>query len=199
MIINRQIFLPIILAIFFVACSQNIANNNYENYQNKINGVVLIDDVYSNYPAQMFTPNAIFDTKLDIEKVQQTNKNVERILNSSSEWRYTPYRLGGTNKNKGADCSFFTQEIYKQVYGFNLSRSTKEQRLGGKKVSKSKLKAGDLVFFRTDGPFGLHVGIYLENNNFIHLSSKGGTRIQSLNVRYWNTRYLDARRYINAK
>ena len=134
-----------------------------------------------------------------IDKLYKTNKIVEAILYFSKDWRYTPYKLGGINKNKGADCSSYTQDIYKKLYNIKLERTTKYQRLGGKKVSKSKLKAGDLVFFRTDGPFGLHVGIYLENNNFIHLSSKGGTRIQSLNVRYWNTRYLDARRYINAK
>ena len=67
MIINRQIFLPIILAMFFAACSQNIANNYYEDYSVKQN-ITLIDDFYSNYPAQMFSPDAIYDTKLDIDR-----------------------------------------------------------------------------------------------------------------------------------
>lgn len=200
MIINRQIFLPIFLAIFFASCSQNIADLEYEEINSfKQNNIILIDEIYANYPAQMFEPNAIYDSKLNLELTKNPNKIIEKILIAAHSWRYTPYKLGGTNKNKGADCSSFTQDIYKNVYGINLERTTKYQRLGGEKVSKSKLKVGDLLFFKTDGPFGLHVGIYLENNNFIHLSSKGGTRIQSLNVRYWNTRYIEARRYVNAK
>lgn len=199
MIINRQIFLPIVLAIFFAACSQNIAEIQNELPYEEEDNIVLIDEFYTNYPAQMFSPDAIYDTKLKTNIKQDIKKEIKDILNATKSWRYTPYKLGGTDKNKGADCSYFTQEIYKQLYGISLERSTKYQRLGGKKIPKSNLKAGDLLFFKTDGPFGLHVGIYLDNNNFIHLSSKGGTRIQNLKVKYWNTKYIDARRYVNAK
>lgn len=185
--------MPILLATFFISCSKNVAIEN--NYEFLIEQEALIDEFYSNYPAQLFNPKAIYNSKLDIEKSYKYNEEVYNILKASKKWKYTPYKLGGTSSSKGADCSAFTKEMYKDLYNIKLERTTKYQRLQGKKISKKDIKTGDLLFFKTDGPFGLHVGIYLVNGSFIHLSSKGGTRIQSLSVAYWNKRFLEARRY----
>lgn len=112
----------------------------------------------------------------------------------ANEWKRTPYVLGGTTK-KGADCSGFTQSALAQL-NIRIPRTTKTQMGSGVKVSKSKLKTGDLVFFKTGrGPNGMHVGIYTSKGKFIHLSTKGGVKEVELNNSYWKARYIGARRY----
>lgn len=77
-----------------------------------------------------------------------------------------PYRYGGTSLTKGADCSGFTQSVYKK-FGVSLPRTSSEQRSAGKKVSGLKnAKAGDLICY-----YG-HVAIYMGNNKIVHASSK---------------------------
>ncbi|HEF9198864.1 TPA: C40 family peptidase [Campylobacter coli] len=126
-----------------------------------------------------------------------TNYNVDketRLRMIANEWKKTPYVLGGTTK-KGADCSGFTQSALAQL-NIRIPRTTKTQLGSGIKVSKSKLKTGDLVFFKTGrGPNGMHVGIYMSKGKFIHLSTKGGVREVDLNSSYWKNRYIGARRY----
>ncbi|HHT6883838.1 C40 family peptidase [Campylobacter coli] len=126
-----------------------------------------------------------------------TNYNVDketRLRMIANEWKKTPYVLGGTTK-KGADCSGFAQSTLAQ-FNTRIPRTTTKQLRLGIKVSKSKLKTGDLVFFKTGrGPNGMHVGIYMSKGKFIHLSTKGGVREVDLNSSYWKNRYIGARRY----
>ncbi|EOJ2288523.1 TPA: C40 family peptidase [Campylobacter jejuni] len=125
--------------------------------------------------------------------IYNTNKETKlKII--ANEWKKTPYVLGGTTK-KGADCSGFTQSALAQL-NIRIPRTTKTQLGSGRKVSKSKLQTGDLVFFKTGrGPNGMHVGIYTSKGKFIHLSTKGGVKEVELNSSYWKARYIGARRY----
>ena len=52
-------------------------------------------------------------------------------------------------------------------------------------ISKDKLKEGDLVFFKIDSKEISHVGIYLQNNKFIHATTKAGVMIDDLNEEYY--------------
>ncbi len=131
----------------------------------------------------------------------QSNYNINKNINKeiklrkiANEWKKTPYILGGVTK-KDADCSGFTQSALTQL-NIRIPRTTKTQLSSGMKVHKSDLKTGDLVFFKTGrGPNGMHVGIYINNGKFIHLSTKGGVKEVQLNQSYWKTRYIGARRY----
>ena len=40
-----------------------------------------------------------------------------------------------------------------------------------------------------------HLGIYLENGEFLHLSAKGGAKIASLSNSYWSPKFIKAVRY----
>lgn len=109
-------------------------------------------------------------------------------------WRGTRYRIGGTSK-KGVDCSGFMQVTFKELFGISLPRMTVDQAKVGRKVAKSELKAGDLVFFNTGrGPNGKHVGVYTANGQFLHASTRGGVIYSSLNSPYWSKTYWQARR-----
>ena len=93
------------------------------------------------------------------------------------------------------DCSGFTQYVYKH-FGYSLYRTSGEQRKNGIAVSKSELKAGDILCFEG------HVGIYVGKNSdgertFIHAESPStGVRISSLDQKYYTNSYICARRII---
>ncbi|GAB6038993.1 hypothetical protein JCM15519_35520 [Fundidesulfovibrio butyratiphilus] len=105
----------------------------------------------------------------------------------------TLYRPGGAEPATGFDCSGFTTWVYSKL-GINLPRSSREQFLEGHVVDKAQLRKGDLVFFGNKKRI-THVGIYLENNKFIHSSSSGDTvKISSLDDPAWVRKYSGARR-----
>ena len=135
---------------------------------------------------------------------KQASKHDFQILaalhKQQSLWSKTPYISGGT-KRSGADCSGFVQSVFSDSFALQLPRTTTEQMKGGKKlggrhINHAKLRAGDLVFFKTGrGALGYHVGIYLENGDFLHLSAKGGAKIASLHNSYWQPKLIQAVRY----
>ncbi len=96
-------------------------------------------------------------------------------------WQGTRYRIGGLSRN-GIDCSGFTLLTYKELFGLTLPRTAREQVKRGDKVSREALRAGDLLFFKT-GIFQRHVGIYLENQKFIH-AIPGATATRNLLCEY---------------
>jgi len=108
------------------------------------------------------------------------------------------YVWGGTNPNFGADCSGFTQYIYKQQ-NINLPRTALGQSQVGQRVEPSALQKGDLLFFLTDKKRGIpvtHVGMYLENGKFIHAASQNkGIIISSLGD--YANRFVEAKRVTN--
>ena len=95
------------------------------------------------------------------------NATEEKLRSASRKWQKTPYVLGGTSR-KGADCSGFTQTLMRE-FGILLPRMTKTQMASGIKVSKTKLRAGDLVFFKQAGDLMAYMWefILVEMNLFI--------------------------------
>lgn len=107
----------------------------------------------------------------------------------------TPYQYGGTTTN-AFDCSGFSSYIFEQ-FDIELARSSSSQAQLGKPIKKSELRAGDLVFFQTNGHSISHVGIYLENNQMIHASTNNGVEIRDINEQYYANTYVTARRVLN--
>lgn len=110
------------------------------------------------------------------------------------EWKGTPYRLGGTDKN-GIDCSAFVKEVFSKVYLVDLPRTTGTQMKTGKEIEYFEKTTGDLVFFKT-GVNTYHVGVYYENDNFIHASTSKGVMISNLNDAYWINSFIETRRIL---
>merc|ERR1711879_91991 len=114
--------------------------------------------------------------KMLVEQTAANSENKEEDLNQIlmdfyNEWKNVKYKLGGNSK-RGIDCSAFTQRIFKEKFDINIPRTTRTQVNIGKKIDKSELETGDLVFFKT-GLTDRHVGIYMGNGNFMHASIKG--------------------------
>ena len=76
-----------------------------------------------------------------------------------------PYVYGGTSLTNGADCSGFTQSVFRH-FGITLPRTSLSQRYAGRAVSYSEAQAGDLICY--DG----HVAIYLGNGRIVHASTE---------------------------
>lgn len=113
---------------------------------------------------------------------------VKKVLYSQfNDWQGVRYRYGGLSRS-GIDCSGFVYVTFKTKLGLDLPRTTALQTRLGKEINKSELKAGDLVFFKTTFQSG-HVGIFLENDRFLHVSERKGVTISRLNDNYWKSNY----------
>ncbi|MDO4697688.1 MAG: NlpC/P60 family protein [Pasteurellaceae bacterium] len=119
---------------------------------------------------------------------------IAQLNEYQQNWKGTRYLLGGTSR-KGIDCSAFMQVTFHDLFGIKLPRTTVEQAKIGKKVPKNAIKTGDLVFFKTGrGPNGKHVGIYVDNGQFLHASTKGGVIYSNIHSPYWAKTFWQARR-----
>ena len=137
-------------------------------------------------------------TSLQFKYALLLNAEVELISNLPlfsliDDWFGTRYRYGGESKN-GIDCSAFMQVMYAGIFGLTLPRTAREQYKVVRKVNRSFLKEGDLIFFNTTGGIS-HVGFYLMNNKFVHASSSEGVTISDLDDPYWSRKIVSAGRY----
>ncbi len=127
-------------------------------------------------------------------KTDLSNSGLVRngLITQFEEWEGTPYYYGGLSKD-GVDCSGFVYAVYLEQFGSIIPRTTGGQSGMGKEIPRSQLRPGDLVFFKT-GHKVRHVGIYYEQNQFIHASESKGVIISSLNNVYWRSKYWLAKR-----
>jgi lipoprotein Spr len=128
---------------------------------------------------------------LDMEVEEVRNINIFKVID---EWYGTKYKLGGNSKT-GIDCSALMQTFYTSLYNISIPRTAREQYVFSKKISRTEIREGDLVFFNTIGGVS-HVGMYLQNNKFVH-ASKNGVTISDLYEDYWLKHFVGAGRIEN--
>ncbi|MBI3502586.1 MAG: C40 family peptidase [Bacteroidetes bacterium] len=116
-----------------------------------------------------------------------------KLYSFVDDWAGAPYQYGGKSKS-GIDCSGFVSALYKNVYGKEFSGSAESMCRQCRKISSAALQQGDLVFFNIDSNGISHVGIYLQNNKFVHATVKGGVMINDLNETYYRKTFESAGR-----
>ena len=140
------------------------------------------------------------DSLPDAEKAPEKEpflprKEVGKLIATAKKYMGTPYRFGGTTP-KGFDCSGFVQFVFRR-HGFAIPRAADEQyRLGVRVKKRQELEPGDLVFFSTYEKGASHCGIYLGDDQFIHVSSRRGVRVDSLDDEYWKPRWYGGKHIV---
>lgn len=127
--------------------------------------------------------------------VPEQATNYPPVVNYALSLEGAPYRYGKASPEEGFDCSGFVQHVYAKQ-GVMLPRTVREMAVALPPVAKNDLHAGDLVFFDTIRNKASHVGLYMQNDQFIHAPSSraGSVQISSLNNVYWRKHFIGVRR-----
>lgn len=105
-----------------------------------------------------------------------------------------PYRYGGAAPG-GFDCSGLVQYAANGA-GIQVPRTAHEQLRAGMPISRGELRPGDLVFMHLAHK-ELHVGIVIDDQDFVHAPSTGGyVRIDRLSAPLYEKGFLSARRIV---
>ncbi len=101
----------------------------------------------------------------------------EAIASYALQFVGNPYVYGGTSLTKGADCSGFTQAVFRH-FGISIPRRSQDQARGGKGVSLGAMLPGDIIYYEN------HVALYIGNGKVVHASTaKTGIKTDRYNYR----------------
>jgi hypothetical protein len=95
----------------------------------------------------------------------------EAVVTEARKYLGVPYVWGGTDPDKGLDCSGLIQLVYKNL-GYEIPRVSYQQATAGTAVSGglANAKPGDILAFNS--PVS-HVGIYIGDGKMIHAPRPG--------------------------
>lgn len=127
------------------------------------------------------------------DKIRQ--QRIEAMIAEGKTFLGTPYKYGAKVGDTTAfDCSSFIAYLYGQQ-NISFPRVASDQAKVGMKIPYEEIARGDLLFFDTALNGNIeHVGIYLGNNEMLHVSTSRGVQITQL-FDYWQERYVVATRY----
>ena len=175
------------------AVTVHSSNNGWSNVSaNGVEGYVSTSYLSSTKPSTSGSSSSSSSNS-------STSVSVDKVLNFAHQQLGKPYVWGAQGPNS-FDCSGLIYYVYKNAANITLPRTSVEQSKFGTTVSKSNLKAGDLVFFDTNGPNNgavSHVGIYAGEGQLIHASSSNKKIVKvNMETSYWNNTYVVAKRVL---
>ncbi len=111
----------------------------------------------------------------------------KKIAEEAISWVGTPYAYAKCDKKEGTDCSGMVLRVYEDVLGYKLPRNSAKQAEFCEPLKKEEVETGDLVFFATgrDPDKISHVGIMVDDVNFVHASTKKGVVISRIDTPYY--------------
>lgn len=205
--IRKQFLLITMLTLGFTTLSLNLAYADNEIFDEPKEQIVAQQEQEETEQVDIEQLLEINEQQAEIQEQEQDKEEkqaeqvapadatkADKLISIAKSKLGSPYVYGSTGPSS-FDCSGYTSYVFRQI-GISLPRVASSQAYGAKKVAKSNLQKGDLVFFNTFGGIS-HVGIYMENGNFIHASSYGrGVTISNINDSYYGPRYVTAARYL---
>lgn len=94
-----------------------------------------------------------------------------RVADYALQFVGNPYVWGGTSLTNGADCSGFTQSVYRN-FGVNIPRTSAEQAHYGQEIPYEEMEPGDLICYSG------HVSMYIGDGRIVHAASaKSGIKV----------------------
>lgn len=97
----------------------------------------------------------------------EQEKNLgQKVVDYALQFVGNPYVYGGTSLTKGADCSGFVMNVYKN-FGISLPRTSSLQGNSGKYVNGlQNAKPGDLIWYSG------HIAIYMGDGKIVHAANE---------------------------
>lgn len=206
----KRIFYLLLTVSVLISCStykskKNIPYTHSKITKSEVKGKgTLIASEEKKLVTTTTNPTAAIPTKVVHNKKDIAEKpddiKVLNIIDIATSFNGTKYKFGGTT-SAGMDCSGLVYTAFKEEE-IHLPRSSRDMSTRGDKISFQEISKGDLVFFKTNRNRNVinHVGLVVEvlpgKVLFIHSTSSLGVIISSLDERYWNESFAEARRII---
>ncbi len=144
---------------------------------------------YLRYVTVILTLSAFFSGCVGLRGKPPAPDIRGEVVKTALGLRGTAYKKNGKGP-EGFDCSGFVYYVYKKS-NIILSPSTHELIRSGQKISAGKVRPGDLVFFTAHKM--CHVGIMINQEEFIHSSTRKGVTIDRLDAPYWKNKAVHFR------
>lgn len=148
--------------------------------------------------------------RVDIKTENSKNwqKSAQSVIKAGEKYMGTPYKYASSRSDKSTmDCSEFIMWAFKEGAKIDMGKGgARSQFKKTREISRSQLRAGDLVFFSTGATMKYdknsinrigHVGIYVGDNKVLHTYGEGGVKYSSMNSGWWNEHFVRAGRVIN--
>lgn len=129
--------------------------------------------------------------------LEKYSKAIGKPVFNNKLYTFIDKMYGTPHKSKspaGYDCSGFASLLYREIYGMIISGSSASMYKQCKVIGVNLLEEGDFVFFKINQNNISHVGIYLDNNKFVHASTSSGVMISSLEENYWKKYFFQGGR-----
>jgi len=112
-----------------------------------------------------------------------------RVLAEAAKHKHKQYAHGGKGP-RVFDCSGFTRYVYGKAVKKHLPRTSRAQYAAARKISRSQVRPGDLVFFRSSSGRVYHVAIYAGGGRIWHASNP---RTDVLLSKIWTKNWVAGR------
>ena len=141
-------------------------------------------------PAHAFTDFTKTETAAQ-QRQDRERSSAQAIVKGAKARIGAGYAMGG-NGPGAFDCSGLTTAAFAAA-DIALPRTSQAQFAQGKPVDRDEIRAGDLVFFSTNGPGASHVGVATGRTTVVSATSSGVMEHPSTDA-YWGGSYVGARR-----
>ena len=142
-------------------------------------------------PAQVAAQRAAVARKVAAARVAHKRVVAVKVARSKVGARYRAGMSGPTR----FDCSGLAMYVARAAYGRSLPHFSKAQYAVTKRVSKSQLRPGDLVFFFKRGAH--HVGVYIGRGLMVSATNpRHGVKVDAVFSGWYGSRYSGAGRLV---
>lgn len=165
---------------------------------------VEVENVVEVEPAEHFKKAIPINVQLTADQQNLANQlmqdterlaRMEKMIEQGTTFLGTPYQFGAkVGETESFDCSSYIAYLLGEQ-GIMFPRTASDQSQEGMKIPRDEIKRGDLLFFDTALNGNIeHVGIYLGDNQMLHVSTSRGVQITEF-FDYWQDRYVVATRF----